>query len=532
MKLNRISIYLNTIKYLKPTQVYYQLWYRLKRRVFKYKNPYFHSSPITQHPSLNNSINNSSSKMTFNFLNLSYKFQDDIDWNYLSNGKLWCYNLNYFDFIHDMDVTTAESTILDYINQLDSKSVGIDPYCISLRGINWIKWLVTNPPIHQSSNHPIIQSSLLSQFSHLTRFLEYHLQGNHLLENVISLLWAGIYFQNDSWTKRAKKLLSQQLKEQILPDGSHFELSPMYHQILLGRLLDICSFLGTRLLEESVSTTKQSSVENLQQLLKKTISNMLTYLNSITFSNGDIPMVNDSTYGIAPTTNELNSKAGRLGFTINSSTQQLNNPQLIRTPSYELFIDVAQIGPDYIPGHAHADTFSFILNTKSPFIVDTSISTYENNELRHYQRSTKAHNTVEVNGKDSSQVWSSFRVANRAKVYDVQISDGCISAKHDGYKSIGCIHERIFEYGNEIEITDILESKQDVIGVAYFHFNDDVKVSIINNTVIANGVKIEFNGQISIDMQNYKLAKGFNDVVESIKIAVKFNRKLITRILI
>lgn len=35
------------------------------------------------------------------------------------------------------------------------------------------------------------------------------------------------------------------------------------------------------------------------------------------------------------------------------------------------------IGPDYIPGHAHADTFNYELRIDGvPFIVDTGISTY------------------------------------------------------------------------------------------------------------------------------------------------------------
>ena len=37
---------------------------------------------------------------------------------------------------------------------------------------------------------------------------------------------------------KASCLLYKELDEQILPDGSHYEQSPMYHCILLDRLLD------------------------------------------------------------------------------------------------------------------------------------------------------------------------------------------------------------------------------------------------------------------------------------------------------
>lgn len=74
------------------------------------------------------------------------------------------------------------------------------------------------------------------------------------------------------------------------------------------------------------------------------------------------------------------------------------------TEKMELLADVGSIGPDYQPGHAHADTFNFVLYlNERPIIVDTGTSTYEVNEIRFYERSTAAHNTVVVAGKNSSE---------------------------------------------------------------------------------------------------------------------------------
>ena len=47
-----------------------------------------------------------------------------------------------------------------------------------------------------------------------------------------------ITFQDKSLYNKSKKILKLELKEQILNDGGHFELSPMYHQIILSRILD------------------------------------------------------------------------------------------------------------------------------------------------------------------------------------------------------------------------------------------------------------------------------------------------------
>ena len=92
----------------------------------------------------------------------------------------------------------------------------------------------------------------------------------------------------------------------------------------------------------------------------------------------------------------------------------------------KLIFDAAAVGPDYIPGHAHADTLSFELSIgRERVFVNTGTSQYGSNLARHSERRTAAHNTVEVNNADSSEVWSSFRVGNRAKIID-----SCIKRKN------------------------------------------------------------------------------------------------------
>ena len=46
---------------------------------------------------------------------------------------------------------------------------------------------------------------------------------------------------------------------------------------------------------------------------------------------------------------------------------------------------------------------------------DSGTSTYERDSERLRQRGTAAHNTVQLGGVDSSEVWSGFRVGRRAR---------------------------------------------------------------------------------------------------------------------
>ena len=112
----------------------------------------------------------------------------------------------------------------------------------------------------------------------------------------------------------------------------------------------------------------------------------------------------------------------------------------VNSENFHAILDVGELGPNHQPGHAHADTLSFELSLfEKRFIVNSGTSTYSNDDRRSFERSTSAHNTVEINGMNSSQVWKSFRVGKRALPYILSISDSMpvtIRAKHDGYRSI------------------------------------------------------------------------------------------------
>lgn len=249
-------------------------------------------------------------------------------------------------------------------------------------------------------------------------------------------MFGGIYFDDESLIIQADKILSEQLEEQILPDGSHFELSPMYHQIMLFRLLDCINL---------IQNNPNSNTAYLVPFFKNKSAIMLGWLEQICFENGDLPNVNDSIPGIAPSPELLIEYAQRLGIQTKRKPLRECGCRKMKLPNYEILIDIGKIGPDYIPGHAHSDTFNFILYlNQSPFIVDTGISTYEKNKRRNQERSTLAHNKVMLDGIEQSEVWGGFRVAKRAKINHLVESTNQITAAHNGYDHIGCKHQRTF----------------------------------------------------------------------------------------
>ncbi|MEM9077501.1 MAG: alginate lyase family protein [Bacteroidota bacterium] len=520
-------ILFHTIKYLRFKQIFYRIFYLVRNRIvgknqskkLVKKSTRFVWQEQIAYPNAYQKNN------TFTFLNRSKEFGPKIDWNYMEFGTLWAYNLNYFDFLNAKDISVEESLYLigDYVKSESYLKYGKDSYPISLRGINWIKFLSRN----NISNNEIDQS-LYNHYQILYHNLEYHLLGNHLLENAFSLFFASYYFDDGMFYEKANKLLKEELDEQILKDGAHFELSPMYHQIILYRLLDCINLVR-------ICGIKK---DNILSLLEEKARAMLLWLEAVTFSNGNVPMVNDCAYGISFTSNELRKYAESLGITCNEGELLDSGYRMFRKTDYEIFVDMGNIGPKYQPGHAHSDTFSFELYVRQqPVIVDTGTSTYEKNKTRQMERETSSHNTVKIGNQEQSQVWGGFRVAKRAEVFDLSENSNSVMARHNGYKNIGVVHTRkITAEDSEVKIEDELSKSINTPQVAFFHFHPTVKTLEIDQNRVKlrkEGITILFgNDVVEIQQQNFEYAKGFNKTEKSLKIAVSFHKSLKTSIIV
>ena len=144
--------------------------------------------------------------------------------------------------------------------------------------------------------------------------------------------------------------------------------------------------------------------------------------------------------------------------------------------------NVGEIAPKYQPAHSHADTLSCEISVFGMrLFVNSGVSTYEESSLRHYQRSTKSHNTLEYDKKNSSQVWKSFRIGKKAKVinYDFYKNEEFLSASasHNGYSNFlsTIIHKRKIIYRNSIiTIQDNINSHKK--SYIFWHLHPSVEI--------------------------------------------------------
>ncbi|HML84540.1 MAG TPA: alginate lyase family protein, partial [Bacteroidales bacterium] len=442
-----------------------------------------------------------------------------INWNYSAHKKLWTYNLNYFDYLLQEKLTkeTGLQLIHQYINDFSWIKDGKEPYPTSLRIINWIKFCL-KLQIHDHK----INTAIHNQAIHLSKNLEYHLLANHLLENAFALTIAATYLGEKRLFNKASNLLLSQLKEQILPDGAHYERSPMYHQIILYRLLDtinIISALAPR--------------PEIKQKLISYAASMLGWMHQITFTNNQLPLFKDSANGIAPDCKELTDYAKRLNIPPVAKSLKESGYRKLVSDDIEILIDAGNISPSYQPGHAHADHLSYELYYKGiPVIIDTGTSTYNTGEIRTFERSTGAHNTITVDNQNSSEVWASHRVGARALVILNEYTDRNLKAtlifSKNKFK-----HKRNIELSNkELRIIDNLEvTNREKIAVSNIHLHPDRKIKKTENAIfIDDTIQLEFHNADSITIQPFYHALEFNKRIESQVIRISFNKKLETRV--
>ena len=505
--LNNLFLYLNTIKYLNSKQIFYQIFYRLNlNKIFSFNNIKI------EIPKKNilwkNYLNKPSEYFdgnTFVFLNKKKKF-DVIDWDYVGNDKLWSYNLNYFNFLLQDGISKKEglTLIFDYIDS-NNKKIGTQPYPTSLRIVNWIKFL---------SNHKIIDQKINLQIIHDTNKLlnniEYHIQGNHLFENGITLLFSGVFFENKKIIEKGLTFINEELDKQILNDGGHFELSPMYQNIVLRGLLDCICLMQLNKINNQ-----------LQKKFASKASLMLGWALNISNDDGTYPQVNDSIKGITNNIYELKVYAKNLDIIPKFVELSGSGYRRWKRGYFNILIDVGQIGPKFLTAHSHADTFSFELYFKNiPIIVDPGTSTYNKSKIRELERSTKYHNTININNIDSSEVWHVFRTADRAEVEILKEDKYCISAHHNGYRKINTDVYRSFKLFNEkFVIKDKIEPFNNQNVQSNIHFHPNIKPVLTKNKLVINeDVVIEFNGYRKIQLHKYKFCEGFNTYKNAYKL--------------
>ncbi len=506
--------YFYTLKHLKMSQTFGRIFFNLsgnfirnsKIIAFETRNIkagiYFHPKKIC-YLGQNNFVFLNKQKKLLNFEE-SYASDEEI---------LWKYNLHYFDFLNQLGANEKDNKrlVLNWIETNKFKSnVSWDPFPTSLRVVNWIKWIINN----QIKNKHI-DENLLQQGIYLSKRIENHITGNHLISNAKALIFLGFYFSSvigNEILKKGKELLIKELKKQILNDGSHFERSSMYQALIIEDLLDIYSL--------------SQRVPHLidRETIKKYIKKMSQFQLNMTHSSGEKSYFNDCSEESSLSYKEISSYAKKLGIELERITEGIifhKNSGFVscKDSSSNFIVNYGSIAPDELMAHANANSlsFEFSLDNQKVF-VNSGCSSYQNLVRRNIERATSAHNTLEIDGKNSSDIWASFRCGKRAKTHIIEdlSSSNCLDFKvfHDGYSSLvsNRFHFRKFFYDfSSMKIEDYIQGKFKY-AVSRIHLHPDV-VFKDKSIYLKSGKKIMFVYEnCELKVINSFWTKGFGQI--------------------
>lgn len=338
------------------------------------------------------------------------------NWADTSKSHLWNFNLHYLEFLIPLAAAYRVEKDIKYYDcfreyclrwiadNREGTGDGWHPYTISLRLTNlWICLdgfgeLVRKDPEFFSE----LNNSMYAQYLHLQKKLELHLLGNHYFENLKAVMLGALYFKEQDVYDAYKLKLQEEIKEQILPDGVHYERSLMYHKIILEDLMRAA---------KAVRPTDPIWYGELLPVIQK----MADAMYSLEEGMGHTPLFNDAGDNVARSMNDLLA-ALREEFRIMPEYKQAFEQAgyyCLREQGLKILLDAGEIAPSYMPGHGHCDALSFELSCDGhPVFVNSGTGQYQG-ALRSYFRSSAAHNTVVIDGEEQSQCWGEHRVARR-----------------------------------------------------------------------------------------------------------------------
>lgn len=149
-----------------------------------------------------------------------------------------------------------------------------------------------------------------------------------------------------------------------------------------------------------------------------------------------------------------------------------------------LFLDAASMGGAH--GHADALNMEWMWGNQLLF-TDTGRYTYEEGEWRHYFKSTRAHNTITVDGLDqtpyvSTQQWGEPEAVATTFRWESNEGYHFVDASHNGYNRLPdpVTHRRWILSGVDVPlllVVDWLDAEEEHVLEQQFHLHPDARLT-------------------------------------------------------
>ncbi|MCU1486946.1 MAG: Heparinase family protein [Actinomycetia bacterium] len=385
----------------------------------------------------------------FDLLGEARALGSPIDWRVDGTSRLWAFHLHYLEWawglVDDPDRERASASFeAMWCSWKAVVPFGAGdawaPYVVAVR--TWVLCGLADALLDDEARHRTgIVADLALHAGYVRANLELDVGGNHLVKDLKAVIGAGVWLGDDRLVAAGLRHLRGQLDHQVLADGGHFERSPAYHVQVLADLVDV-----------------EGVLPSPPAWLTSRTAAMRGWLAAMVLPSGNIPLLGDAV-PVAPGLLAALAPAR----TVPGLDDLLPSGHVVAEMGLRghLVVDVGPPGPRDLPAHAHADCLSFVLCVDGRDVfVDGGTSTYDPGPRRAFERSTAAHNTVEVDGADQTPLFGTFRAGAPAvpHVEELRPVEGgfVLRAWHDGYERLPGAprHERTITAGPDGLVLD------------------------------------------------------------------------------
>jgi len=477
-------------------------------------------------------------------------FPHAIDWNFVPDGNLsWSWDLNRHQFFlalatayhYTQDVVYVEKLVALWHDWMRKNPAGkgvnwLSPFEVAARLRNWIwaYFLLAAAPGASSIFLRHAWNGIREHAAFLADHLEYHWPNNHLLLEALSLCEFALIFRGfvgERYLPLASKTLAEQVMQQVLADGVHGELCPMYHEIVateLSAFARLCHKLKYA----------------LPATVADRIAAMRRFSSAMRRGDGSFPLLGDSSPSDTCLRFDFAKPAHcHLAHWVQPGVD-CPEPYVRKPVSLDLFAAAgyailrgnarhSHLIFDFGPwsrcattNHGHSDALSFELHASGrPWIVDSGFfhpwageSADSGLEWSRYFRSTAAHNTLLIDELEPLEICDNGNVGRQATTrligYRSNSEEVAVCGETQPYWSGGgTLHRReiALQYTGNVTVRDSVFLDPPVTTKShrlewFLHFAPDLAVELsTDGALVARCDGEEMTCQVSCDTATARL---------------------------
>lgn len=352
--------------------------------------------------------------------------------------------------------------------------------------------------------------------------------------------------------QEAGSRLVRQVYNQILPDGSHIESSPMYlAEILLillkvmnvGRDTGVCEKLtepvakgceyirSIRTLSNTIPGIGDSDCINISDLML--IAGRL--LNRPDFCDtADRPLDPEYCFKFRMEREMPRESIGSDGIEL---TELLH--QVACRSDKDGFYVLCSNTPRNDDGHKHCDYLSVLYSESGKdVLVDAGRYSYRNDDSRRFSKGPEGHNTVRISGDDFYRYVDSWVSRERVTALGCRArqGEGWMSVRMQcvyGYRDVTVCRYVTYVYGIGLLITDMPENGGDLQYETYFNIGHEFDVEKVDGGISVHdgsGISLTYSNDRSLDADiiPMRYSKRYNQSIQSVQLSVRNSGGVIT----